>query len=143
MSNIQTGTVLKHLETDADVVYKAAIPTLGNGLIHLLVGAGGYLLKFTTELEQEFDTPTQAAPISEDPFGGATSQEVQELLRLLRAKGGATAAATTVGEPAEADVVADPSPEEADLAKAPQDTASGTQDAPAPAPSPSVGGIAL
>jgi hypothetical protein len=139
MSEVQTGTILEHLETGAEVAYKAAIPTLGHGLLHLLVGAQGYILKFTNELQSEFNVPTPAGVATEDPFAGATSAEVQELLRLLRAKGGPTAAADVATDPVDAEVAADPSPEEADLYKV-QPTA----EAPAPlAPAPTAGGIAL
>lgn len=147
MSEIQTGTILKHLESDAEVAYKAAIPTLGHGLIHLLVGASGYILKFTNELQEQFDVPGPAPIITEDPFAGATSAEVQELLRLLRAKGGTTAAADTaaVQEPAPvavADETADPSPEETDLAKV-SPTAEVAAVPTEAAPQPSSGGIPL
>lgn len=116
---LQTGQELEHIESGAIAIYKAAIPTLGHGLIHLLVGPNGYLHKFTSELEADFTVPGTelAAPAVSDPLAGITAADVQSLLALVRAKGGATAAA----DQAPAEQVA--APAEPDLAKAPQEPA--------------------
>jgi hypothetical protein len=137
---VQTGEVLQHLESGAEVAYKAAIPTIGHGVIHLLVGAEGYILKFTSELEKEFNVPVASAPVTADPFGGATSEEVQELLRLLRAKGGAATQATPGA--AVTDTTAVEGPDEPDLGKVAQTGVEEPQAEPV-APAPTSGGIAL
>lgn len=152
---LQTGEVVKHIESQAEAVYKAAIPTLGHGLIHLLVGAEGYLLKFTSELESDFSLPVTEgqAPVVTDPLAGVTSQDVQELLKLLRQQGGPAGSASVAQVPAPAvasaggvDVVS-ASPEEPGLDKAPTLVADAApvEDAKpvAAAPGPQSGGIPL
>ena len=130
---VQTGEILQHLESGAEVAYKAAIPTIGHGMIHLLVGAEGYILKFTTELEKEFNVPSTAGPVTDDPFGGATSVEVQELLALLRERKGAASAATQAVPGQVVDTTAVDEPQDEPEPDAVPDTA----------PAPTAGGIAL
>lgn len=120
---LQTGSLLEHLESGAEAAYKAAIPTLGHGLIHLLVGPSGYLLKFGHELEEEFNVPSSGPIHVEDPLQGITSQDVKELLGLLRSKGGATANATQAVE----------TTEESDLSKVAPTAEEATQKPAAPA----------
>lgn len=139
---LQTGQELKHIESGAVAIYKAAIPTLGHGLIHLLVGPNGYLHKFTSELEADFEVPGTelAAPTVNDPLAGITAADVQSLLALLRAQGGTNAGAEQAPQPAAQEQVQEPA--EPDLAKATPIQAAPVEEQ-APAPSAGSGAIPL
>jgi hypothetical protein len=133
---LQTGEVLEHIESGVEAVYKAAVPTLGHGLLHILVGPTGYLHKFTSELEQDFKVPQSevALPAVSDPFAGITSDDIQKLLALLHAQGGTTAAAQVAPTQEQVAPAAEPGLDKAPAAAEPA--------APAAAPAQS-GGIPL
>lgn len=91
---VQTGSLIKHIESGIEAEYLAGVPTLEHGLLHLLKTGEGYVFRFTKELEDQFEGVNKEAPVSPaDPFAGVTAEDVQKLLALLRQQGGTTAAA--------------------------------------------------
>lgn len=101
------GDTLKNIESEAEAIYIAAVPTIGAGALHVLKAGEQYILKFAHDLTDEWththrgDDPvgiTAGSDITgQANIGGIDPAKLDRLLALLEAQ--AAPAQTTPDAP--------------------------------------------